>query len=111
MKALFFRIRCWIFRVTPTEELSCSYVPAKAYQDCIVNGRDYPSISDDSSEFLESPDPARYVIREENSLTGAVLRRQKSDKFASPLSAFFEGIRKPQIRETLRTKPRIISER
>jgi hypothetical protein len=75
----------------PIEELSCSYVSAKKYNECIISSTKYPSISEDSSDYSGSPNSEKFVLSNDNSATGAVLKRRNVKKYVSPLSAFFKG--------------------
>lgn len=46
----------------PVEELSCSYGPSKRYREDLVNdyGKDYPSMSEDGTEFENSDNYEKY---------------------------------------------------
>ncbi|OXU28535.1 hypothetical protein TSAR_008980 [Trichomalopsis sarcophagae] len=102
LKATYSSMKSWIWqKFVPTEELSCSYIPSKKYHDRIVSSRIYPSMSDDSSDYNDTHESPKFVLSDDHSVTGAVLRRKTLDKGISPLTAFFKGPHEPIIRETM----------
>ncbi|KAL7302784.1 hypothetical protein TKK_0004825 [Trichogramma kaykai] len=114
MKIKFKSLRRWIWvKFTPTEELSCSYLPAKTYQECIIRSTNANiSISDDGSDFEEYHGTDRFVD-DDYSVSGAVLKHRDLDKFTSPLTTYTSNIRNPEVvtsRTTSRAKPKIISD-
>ncbi|KAJ8687987.1 hypothetical protein QAD02_023782 [Eretmocerus hayati] len=102
--------KAWVRqRMSSTEELSCSYLPARKYHERIVSGRSYPSISEDSSDHSDSRESGEFVYIDDHTPTGAVLRRNIAEKRATSATGFYEGGRKPlresMLRETMHLLP------
>ncbi|XP_011499330.1 PREDICTED: protein brambleberry-like [Ceratosolen solmsi marchali] len=87
-------MKSWMWQeFEPIEELSCSYVSAKKYNEYIVSSTKYPNVSDDSSEYSDSPNSEKFIPSNDNSIRGAVLKRRNLKNYVSPLTAFFKGNR------------------
>ena len=106
LKSIYSSTTSWVWqKFVPTEELSCSYMPARKF-DHLINSKGCVSISDDSSEYNDSPDHAKYVLSDDHSVTGAVLRRKFTVGSPSPLTTFTKGGSEPVIRETIHIRKR-----
>ncbi|XP_023245910.1 protein brambleberry-like isoform X2 [Copidosoma floridanum] len=99
---VFATMKHWVWwNLISSEELSCSYLPARKYEN--ITNKGYASISEDSSDYSDLFDNGK-LIHDDNSVTGTVLRHVNTEKKSNPLTAVLKRNVEPRIRESIHSR-------